>query len=760
MRFSGTLRVTGIRSQNPRSFGGAIFTGVPIAADGNVVDAREYFVVRATSAVMGGTRVERGQWIRVNGPVAERRLSVSGYEMTERQVEAEAVEMAHPSGEHIVAFLAENPAFEGIGTVKARRLWERFGEGLYERLEAADVESLAQVLSDDLARSLVGAWASQGESRTIQWIHVQGFDVGLGRKIVAFFGAEAKAKVEEDPYRLLSFCADWETVDRLATTQFEVGLDDRRRLQGAVEEGCYRLFGRGNTVMLTTELVDVVLPLLGKGSPGVRWRDLVSSILSIGLSNGSFVVGHHGLQPLGALVMERQVARAVADRLCSDLGPLVPGNEVEALIDAYGQAHGVELNPEQRSAVHAAAMHSFLCVTGGAGVGKTTVLKAIYDLYDLAGVQIIQVALAGRAAQRMQEATGRPSATIASFLRTYRSDDLGAASVLVIDEASMVDIISMSRICEVLPKHVRLLLVGDSHQLMPVGPGLILHAIQQVPQVPVIELKTVKRYGSEIAAAANAVRAGKWPALTSDETARVSFIPCRPDLIAETVLELFALEPRTTKVLCSVRNGASGTKALNAASQERFAGTQPAAKVWNREFACEEHTGLRLGDVILCTRNLWAIGLQNGSLGVIYEVTPLFPMLSDAADDQPVVVAWVDWDDGVRRPLTIDMLDDVELGYAITVHKAQGSQWQRVIIPVTDSRLLDRTLLYTAITRAESQVILVGDENAARRATLAPTKASMRNVGLDLTLVAMLASAPASASASAEGLNFSSNTAL
>lgn len=735
MNMLATVRVTSVRSQNPRGFGGAIFTGVPLDAEGAVADAGAYIVVRAPAQVLAGGRVERGQWWRVSGPMVERRVPVDGFMMTEHQVEAQELSLARPSGEHIINFLAGNPAFEGIGPVKARKLWESFGERLYEFLDAADVDALSAVLTPEVAASLVAAWALHGESRTLQWLQSQGFDSKLGRKVVAFFGGDAQAAIEADPYRLLSFCGGWKEVDLLATSKFGVALDDPRRVQGAVEEACYRLFADGHTAMLSSDVMERVTPLLGKPPAGVRWRDLLSSAVSSGLTNGTFVVSHHGLQPLGALVMERQVAQCVYERLTRVSPPLMEAASVELLLEDVRTVDGVDLNAEQRAAVHAAAKHEFMCITGGAGVGKTTVLKAMYRLYDEAGVRVVQVALAGRAAKRMYEATGRPASTIAAFLKSYEPGQLDGPTVFVIDEASMVDIISMSRVCSVLPEHVRLVLVGDPHQLMPVGPGLILHTLSATADVPVIELQTVKRYGGEIAAAAAAIRAGRWPTASDDETAPLAFLPCAKELIAETVVELLSFDRGNTQVLCAVRNGLSGTKALNALSQARFTAGAPELRRWNEEFDCEERLGLHLGDSVLCTRNLWAIGLQNGSLGVIAEVEDAPRVLrDDAGEPRGLALAWVDWDDGQRRPLTAEMLEDVELGHAVTVHKAQGSQWNRIIVPVTASRLLDRTLLYTAITRAQKQVIVVGDLLAAKVAVEAPPKASERKVALDLAL--------------------------
>jgi exodeoxyribonuclease V alpha subunit len=735
-----TVRVTGIRSQNPRGFGGAIFTGVPIDAAGSVVDACAYVVVKATRAALGMTDVERGQWWRVSGRLTERQAVIDGFELTEKQVDADAAHLALPSGEHIVSFIAGNPAFEGIGLVKARRLWERFGAHLYELLDAGDVSVFADLLTEQASRSLVTAWAEQGQSQALQWLQTHGFDLQLGRKVLRFFGAETHARIEEDPYRLLSFTGKWADVDRLALNRFGVDAADPRRLLGAIEEACYRIFANGHTAMRESDLSHHVIPLLGRAATDASWRDLLARALSEGLSNGSFVRTSHGLQPLGALVMERQVARAIHERLTSPSEPVLDSTTVEGLIAESQSDSGIELNPEQKNAIRLAVAHTFACMTGGAGVGKTTVLKSLYRIYDAAGVRVLQVALAGRAAKRMQEATGRPATTIVSFLKALNDATFEGPTVLVIDEASMVDIISMSRVCEALPTHVRLLLAGDPYQLMPVGPGLVLHCLMRLPQIPMVELKTVKRYGGEIATVASSVRAGVWPSVGTDPDASIAFIPCPDSDIAAMVVDLYATAPTQTQVLAPLRNGPAGTKALNLLCQDRFTADKPVVTSWNDEFDRPEHCGLHLGDIVLCTRNLWEHGLQNGSLGRVVQVEEV---PAPSPDERNSVLAWVEWDDGVRRALWEDMLDDVELGYAVTVHKAQGSQWPRIIVPVTSSKLLDRTLLYTAITRAQTQVILVGDLEAARRAVQAAPKAHGRKVALHLTLMQFLNSANA-----------------
>uniref|UniRef100_UPI0035ADBF27 ATP-dependent DNA helicase n=1 Tax=Hylemonella sp. TaxID=2066020 RepID=UPI0035ADBF27 len=735
-----TLRVTAIRSQSPKGFGGCIFTGKPIDDSGNVQDAAAYYVVKANGATLGKTLVQPGQWWKVSGEASERLLEVNGFRVSEWQVEASSALLLRPSGEHIVSFLADNPAFERIGRVKARKLWDALGAKLFEVLDTANVDTLATVLTPESAAQVAAAWAQFGNSRTLQWLQAEGFDLELGRKVLNFFGSETPEKLQQDPYRLLSFSASWRQVDALAKSHFGVAVDDPRRLQGAIEEACYRVFQAGHTTALSSTLMDYLQAVLGSQTTTFRWRNLVPTALSQGLSNGSFVVGLHGVQPLGAMVMEQQVANAVVSRLTAADQALMPPTEVEGLLHDYEAKEGIELNAEQRRAVYLASDHSFVLITGGAGVGKTTVLKALYRVYDQSGIEVVQLALAGRAAKRMQEATGRSASTIANFLRAGK--ELSGKVAVVVDEASMVDIVSMYRLCALLGPDVRLVLAGDPEQLMPVGPGLVLHALIRVPAVPLGELKVIKRYGGDIAAAANSIRRGSWPSLPNDEAGAIALIPCADtltatgtSLIAETVLDLYRLDPENTQILSARRNGPDGVNTINSLCQAETTAGRKAVTVWSAQHEAMALTGFNLGDPVLCTRNMWDRGLQNGSLGTIVEIDDGQKPVADGEDgDSDRPLAWVLWDDGIRRPVAEAMLDDLDLGYAITVHKAQGSQWPRVIVPLTGHRLLDRTLIYTAVTRAKNQVLIVGDEDAARAAVESAPRVQSRQVALDLLI--------------------------
>lgn len=245
----------------------------------------------------------------------------------------------------------------------------------------------------------------------------------------------------------------------------------------------------------------------------------------------------------------------------------------------------------------------------------------------------------------------------------------------------------------------------------------------------------MKRYGGEIALAAQAVRDGNWPELASDATAVIAFLPCAAPAIADLVVGLYAEDVENTQILSARKNSADGTKAINTLCQSRFTRHGRPLLVYLDEFQSMAGTGFYLGDQLLCTRNLWDWGLQNGSLGRLVDIedTPRLLTNSEGAEIGHAL-GWVLWDDGERRPILESMLDDIELGNAVTVHKAQGSQWRRVIVVLTGSRMLDRTLIYTAMTRAQSQVILVGDPVATRRAVEGPPRANTRMVGLDSLL--------------------------
>lgn len=723
MSVSLTLRVSTIRSQNPLGRGGAIFMGVEIDGNGQRVDAKAHVVVKAPHYLLQGS-VESGQLWRITGVAADNTIVVNGYRLIESTIVPETMELLRPSGEHIVTLLAECDAFKGIGMVKARRLWDHFGEELYSILDAGGVDRLAQVLPHDMAAQLAEAWQRWGDTFTLQWLHSRGFTVSMGRKVLDYFGNRAAEKIEDDPYRLISFAANWKTTDTLARHTFGVAEDDPRRLVGAVEETLYSAFDAGHTCMPQAQFEERLVRLLGSGDPV-----LIAKALQHGEAAGAFLRRHGRLHALGPYVMEHGTAQAIAERAARP-EPLLKRDRLSSVLADYQRDTGITLETSQIAALEVANANAVTVITGGAGTGKTTVLKGWFAVCRAAGWPIYAMALSGRAARRIKEATGQESSTIAGFLNRFDPKTAPEHAVVVIDEASMVDLPSAYRVIRHLPNTYRFVLVGDPNQLAPVGPGLLLHELAHQPGIPRVELQQVRRYSGAIAEGANAIRSGRWPDLPDDPGKPIAFLPCRSEAINDLVIDLLADDPDASQVLAAVRNAtAGGVKSLNLLSQKRLNAYGEELLLWNEEFDQPQGTGLRVGDPVICLANDWEKNLQNGSLGTLMSVEP------PVADSAPgKALGRILWDDGESRDLTHDLLVNLELAYAITIHKSQGSQFRRVIIPVTKSLLLDRTLLYTAVTRAETQVILVGDVAAAKAAVEAPPHAAGRHVALGVLL--------------------------
>lgn len=718
------VRVVSVRVQNRR---GAIFRAQRITEEGEIHDTHREVVARVQANAIG-VKVMEGQWWRLSGTLSVKSfINAGGFEMTEEHLEVatEGATLELPDGAHIVDFLARNKRFEGIGRITAQKLWEKFKENLVDILDQGNDEALTGVVSSAKARMLVEAWKLEGLSKTLQWLQSHGIELSIGRKIIGYYGAEAVEKIEENPYRLLSFAAGWSEVDKLATSTLGVGVDDPRRLAAAVEEVVYRRFSLGDTFVPYGLLVEGLQKLLGKDRRAIALIDEAiqaadqSRRLLFDLSGNAY--------SLGANILENRVVAAIAARLTIKSPPC----NVNAIIAAYEdrEGYGFKLNDEQCAAVDMVATRHFSVITGGAGCGKTTVLEAVCQVLVDQGYDIVQLALAGKAVKRMQESTGRPAMTLASFLSKLHQDEKNGVPpnssprAILIDEASMVDLISFSGLVHSIRHDVKIVLIGDPHQLPPVGPGLILHCLTN-GCVPHVELKAPKRFGSEIAAVSNAVRDGDFPTLPP--TGIVRLIEISDVEIPDMATELYLEAPQDTVILTATRAIAG---MINKQVQARLGADRREVRVWNDEYECYEATGLREQDLVICTHNYWDLGLQNGSIG---RIVSLSSFVGDA-------LGAIEWDDGKVLEFGSDMLDSLELAYALTVHKSQGSQWKRVIVCLPRSgRMVDRSLVYTAITRARAEVVTLGTSASISAAVRVKKAADRRHVGLASRLAQLM----------------------
>ncbi|WP_295760611.1 AAA family ATPase [Undibacterium sp.] len=727
------LRVTRVLS---RRFGGVLFTAVLVdGQSGEISDAKAYAVVKASSKVVSSQPLQVGTWLAATGAVTSEAVAFEGFTRRQVTVIAESLRLVRPSGEHIVRFLADSKEFKGVGTARARQLWNRYGDELYVILDEGNADALTSVLPHDLVPCILAAWIEVGTSEVLLWLNSCNFSLSLSRKVIRYFGRDTKVRLQEDPYRLLSFTATWKETDNFAMTHFGVAADDKRRLLAACEEALYRSFADGHTALPPSLLKTYLKPLLGGFKASQQDAVIEIALASSHLHGGYVVTGDLQLQSVGAAVIERNVAKALVSRLKMSRLFQFSVEQIQGVIAEYQLCERITLSDEQKAAVEATAQHHLICISGGAGVGKTTVLKAVLAILDASKTPVILAALAGRAAKRISDTTGRDAMTIAALIRSPELSRLEDGT-LIIDEASMVDVVSISRVLALLPSSCQLILVGDASQLMPVGPGLVFHALLDHPSVPRVLLTKARRFGNEIAQVANSIRDGVWPQVGSDSTSPSSFIEVSAgNDLADLVVDMYVQEKDDTQVICATRNGPLGTRQLNIRLQSACNPTGDSLLFFNEDTWALACTGLRLNDLVLCTRTNYELDLRNGSLGRIVEVlessVPMDGADMDGEEDvKPNPIAWVDWDDGVKRPMFVKTLLDLELGYAITIHKAQGSQWGRVLIPVVRTRNLDRSMLYTALTRAQRQVVMIGDVEVARKATESPPAAKLRRVGL------------------------------
>lgn len=744
--FEGVIAVSTIRCQNPKDFGGCIFSGYEVNDEGEKYNVRELFVVTARAYLLP-FEVSKGERWRVSGNIRSVEMkNFNGFHITEITIESEVPLLKErETGDLIISLVANNPKFKRIGRVRMQRLWNKYGNKLYTYLDTANLETLANELGEKDATIFIEAWRDHVSGSVISFLQAHNFPYWLAKKVLEFHGNNAQTALTEDPYLLVSFAARWELVDTLARQYFGIPDNDPRRLRAIIEESLYRLVDRGSHTCVPVDMVKKQISRL------LLTKQLVDDALADKASNGAYLItDDKHFWPSGAFIMEEHIAGEIASMVTNPepLGPsLFMSSMTESKIDniiAEFEKREHErigkpfhLTDAQREAVHVCVTNRFSVINGAAGTGKTSVLRCIYYVLERANYSVCQMALSGRAAKRMQVATGVDATTIAGYFRNAHkiNDKLGDFAYYVVDEASMLDLPTTFQILRNMPegKNLRMITVGDQYQLPPIGPGLVFPVLMEVEGIPVVHLTEVKRQeeSSGIPAVANAIRHGILPDLPATGVKGVRFIPCHDRKILDEVLKLFAEKPDNTQILCATKNcSLTGTNAINMACRERFNNRERPLLVKSNAFEGAFCHSFREKDRLMVTRNDWKRGINNGLIGHLAKVYDK-PVTVPGFDEQAIAA-------GYFEGITVDIFPSdiygerpiLQYGYGATVYKGQGSEWRRVIFPVLGSRNLDRTLIYTLITRAEDEVIMVGDPDALRHAVENEPKVNSRIVGL------------------------------
>jgi exodeoxyribonuclease V alpha subunit len=524
------------------------------------------------------------------------------------------------------------------------------------------------------------------------------------------YGVRAANALQAHPYRLVHEIPgiSFQTADTIAR-KLGTSKASPARLQAGILAVLQQAVRQGHTGLPMPTAIRRATRLLGVPRTVVE-EYCLRGVLAGG---GAFVVEQHGAETFftsrALRHVEDRVAEALAEHLSMPALSFLPHTEEQ--VARVAAAEG--LNAAQQQALQSTLVHPVTIVTGGPGSGKSFFCRAVATLATRSHVSLLAGAPTGRAAQRLIELTGLPAVTLHRLLdfdpqtQTFRRNadcPLDAALVLV-DEVSMVDLFLFDALLAALPLEVHLVLLGDVDQLPSVGPGQVLADLIAAESVPVVRFTQIYRRaaGSHITASAHAVRAGVLPLLTDDPQAECRFIEAPdPQQAITRIVELVTDElPATTgcdpltdiQVLCPLNQGEAGTLVLNQALQQRLNPAGRRAPLEERE--------LRIGDRVLITQNNYRLGVFNGDAGIVVRAStrPLQVVVRTAQGE----VAFIGKE-----------VEQLILGYAVSVHKAQGGEFPIVVIFLHDlhAPLLQRTVLYTAMTRAKQRCVIVGTQTA------------------------------------------------
>ncbi len=649
-----------------------------------------------------------------------------------RQFKAASVEIAPPgSVEGIERFLGSG-LIHGIGPTYARKLVDKFGENIFDIIDHSS-KRLEEIGGIGKKRriEIKSSWEKQKAIRGIMvFLYEHGVGTARALRIYKTYGENAVEILRSNPYQLAKDIhgIGFKTADAIART-LGIAKESPERAAAGVHHLLQTASDQGHCALPESELLAQAAELLESGEeiPRAALDSLLVSGELIRKENSSFIPHPSSFIYLPELLhAEKTVAEKI--RGLADAAPSYPPIEIDKALEWSREKTGIELGESQARAVTEALRNRALIITGGPGVGKTTILNVILRILTAKKINPVLCAPTGRAAKRLSESTGRDAFTIHRLLEYQPATGFGrnedrplVGDLFVMDETSMVDIVLMHHFLKALPEDAHLLLVGDTDQLPSVGPGNLLRDLIASETVTTVRLTDIFRQNadSRIVQVAHEINHGHIPDLTPPPALKTENLKLEtsqrdfhfiardtPERIAETITHLvrerlpekFGLDPlHDIQVLTPMHRNSLGTVALN---QRLQAALNPENEI---KFEIERFgVTFRAGDKVLQLRNNYEKDVFNGDIGVITGI-----------DTDPVKVH-VRFDGGRTAEYEPGELDELQLAYAITIHKSQGSEFPAVIVPVSTQHyiMLQRNLLYTAITRGKRLVILVGDSKA------------------------------------------------
>lgn len=680
-----------------------------------------------------------GQIVSVTGPLPVAHpgevLEVRGEWVLDprfgRQFRAREAKVAPPDSEAAVERYLASGAINGVGPETARRIVERFGKDTLKILDE-DPAALREVKGIGKKRlaQIQESWDGQRSSREVMLFlrGKGGMGPVIAEKIVAKYGHQTRAVLDEDAYRLAREVdgVGFLTADRLARA-LGMPVDDPRRVRAGLLHVATEALNDGHVAVPVPALLEEAGRLLHASDPAALEEGLkvAREALELELETppGALPDGVEQVIYLPQILRAERGAAQRTAQLVTSGRRRVPVGDVRAAVSWLLTEHKLALTDAQADAVQACLEAPLVVITGGPGVGKTTILRALVRVLQAKGAKLALAAPTGRAAKRLAEATGAQAQTLHRLLGwdpqeggfEHGVDDPLDVDLLVIDEASMVDIRLYHAVIRALPPGATLVMTGDVDQLPSVGPGSVLADLIASGAAKVVWLTEVFRQAaaSRIVSAAHAINGGEVPDLEHDPaTATDFFFVEREDpleaqraivkLVTERIPNKFGIDPiEGVQVLSPMRRGACGTDALNTAlrlallARGRAEGTPaPELDAWR----------LEVGDKVMQLKNDYDNEVWNGDVGRVVR----------REDSGELVVVF----DGREVRYTRGSSSQLALSYCATIHKAQGSEYPAVVVPVLTEHfvMLERNLIYTALTRARKLAILVGQRRAIEMA--------------------------------------------
>ncbi len=681
--------------------------------------------------------ISEGDFLHVEG-------NMTTHQIYGEQLQITGWEVSTPQDKLAMERYLASGAIKGIGATMASRIVRRFGDDTFRIMER-EPERLAEIkgISERMAREIYAQFhEKQGMRDAMIYLQKYGIGMNLAVKIYRQYGDRLRTVLENNPYKISEDIpgVGFRTADELAE-KLGVPRNSEYRLRAGILHTLYLASQSGHAYLPMSELSRYAVDMLG-----VEPEMLEHQIIELTLERKLMVrESEEELNPNERLVYLSSyyfTEYAIA-RMLHDLNVFydVPSVRVQSNVSRVARELELSLDEIQEHALYEAIQRGLFILTGGPGTGKTTTINALIRLFELEGMDIMLAAPTGRAAKRMTEATGMEARTIHRLLEVSHVPDgeEGAhsmfarneehpleADVIIIDEMSMVDMHLMHALLKATPIGCRLILVGDSNQLPSVGPGNVLKDIMDSGAFSVVKLTKIFRQAEESDIVVNAHRINAGEAIRLDNKSKDFFLLKRYDagviqnvmlqLVRDKLPKYVAAQPYDVQVLTPMRKGELGVENLNRILQ-RYLNPQDEAKV---EY--EAHgIVFREGDKVMQVRNNYQLewevrsrygiptdsgmGIYNGDMGVIRSINRYAEEMEVVFDENHVVT------------YPFSELEDLEHAYAVTIHKSQGSEYPAVVIPLlTGPRMLmNRNLLYTAVTRANKCVAIVGSEDTVLR---------------------------------------------